>query len=128
MGRRIRWQLFRIVTASLIVVAPRLLHGQELPIVTDVELPLPDTAPGRWSDEISWIRQQLEAGGLVCSTCAGSVVLADRRRGGEGWSRRFVFCIRGGAEGAGGDWALRIVRVRRARLRTAGERADVRMR
>jgi transcriptional regulator GlxA family with amidase domain len=46
-------------------------------IVTDVELPLPDSAPGRWRDEISWIRRQLEPGGLVCSTCAGSVVLAE---------------------------------------------------
>jgi transcriptional regulator GlxA family with amidase domain len=65
-------------------------------IVTDVELPLPDTAPGRWRDEIAWIRQQLESGGLVCSTCAGSVVLAeagllDGQEAASHWSAAALF-------------------------------------
>jgi transcriptional regulator GlxA family with amidase domain len=65
-------------------------------IVTDVELPLPDCAPGRWRDEIAWIRRQLDSGGLVCSTCAGSVVLAeggllDGREAASHWSAAALF-------------------------------------
>jgi transcriptional regulator GlxA family with amidase domain len=65
-------------------------------IVTDVELPLPDSAPGRWQDEIAWIRRQLDAGKLACSTCAGSVVLAeggllDGQEAASHWSAAALF-------------------------------------
>ncbi len=46
-------------------------------IVTDVELPLKSSPAAAWSDEIDWLRDQLERGATVCSTCTGSVVLAE---------------------------------------------------
>lgn len=46
-------------------------------IVSDVELPLKDNAAAVWAKEIAWIRAQLDRGATVCSTCTGSVVLAE---------------------------------------------------
>lgn len=65
-------------------------------IVTDVELPLKANAGEIWSREIAWIRTQLERGAAVCSTCTGSVVLAeagllDGREAASHWSAAPLF-------------------------------------
>jgi len=46
-------------------------------VVTDIELPLQGDPAKLWPDEIAWLRQELAAGTKVCSTCSGSVVLAE---------------------------------------------------
>lgn len=46
-------------------------------IVCDIELPLPSGPEGLWDIEITWIKSQLERGATLCSTCSGSVVLAE---------------------------------------------------
>ncbi|MCM5679586.1 helix-turn-helix domain-containing protein [Schlegelella sp. S2-27] len=46
-------------------------------IVCDVELPLPARPGHRWSRELRWLRSQHAAGATVCSTCSGSLVLAE---------------------------------------------------
>lgn len=46
-------------------------------IVTDIVLPLDDTAPRRWTREIGWVRRQLDAGAQVCSVCTGAILLAE---------------------------------------------------
>jgi transcriptional regulator GlxA family with amidase domain len=46
-------------------------------IVCDIELPLPAGPEGLWDEEIAWIRRQLDRGATLCSTCSGSVVLAE---------------------------------------------------
>ncbi|WP_459955709.1 GlxA family transcriptional regulator [Nocardia sp. IFM 10818] len=65
-------------------------------IVTDVALPMDPAAPGHWQDEIAWVRARLDAGALVCSTCTGSIVLAeagllDGRDAASHWSAAALF-------------------------------------
>lgn len=52
-------------------------HRPDVTIICDIELPLKGGPKGRWQDEIIWIRDQVERGGVVCSTCSGSVLLAE---------------------------------------------------
>lgn len=46
-------------------------------IVTDLALPLDDGAPGRWTEEMAWVRERLQGGATVCSVCTGSIFLAE---------------------------------------------------
>lgn len=52
-------------------------HRPDVIIVCDIELPLAGGPEGRWQDEIAWIRAQISRGAIVCSTCSGSVLLAE---------------------------------------------------
>lgn len=68
----------------------------EVVIVADVELPLADDPAQRWSHEIAWLRARMAAGGLICSTCSGSLVLAeagllDGRDAASHWSAAPLF-------------------------------------
>jgi transcriptional regulator GlxA family with amidase domain len=65
-------------------------------IVCDIELPLPNGPDGLWLEEIGWARQQLERGATLCSTCSGSVMLAeggllDGREAASHWSAAGLF-------------------------------------
>ncbi len=40
-------------------------------VVTDISLPLALEAPSRWTAEMRWVREHLEAGAQVCSACTG---------------------------------------------------------
>ncbi|WP_371414135.1 GlxA family transcriptional regulator [Sphingosinicella sp. CPCC 101087] len=46
-------------------------------IVCDVHLNRNDSPEGRWPEEIEWVRRHVDHGSLVCSTCSGSVLLAE---------------------------------------------------
>lgn len=46
-------------------------------IVCDIHLGRDDSPQGRWREEIAWVRRHLDHGSLVCSTCSGSVLLAE---------------------------------------------------
>lgn len=46
-------------------------------IVCDIHLDRGETPEGRWGDEIAWVRRHADHGSLVCSTCSGSVLLAE---------------------------------------------------
>lgn len=46
-------------------------------IVADVELPLRDDPARRWAPEMAWLNDRVADTALVCSTCSGSVVLAE---------------------------------------------------
>ena len=46
-------------------------------IVCAIELPLTDGPAGLWDAEIDWMKRQLDRGATLCSTCSGSVVLAE---------------------------------------------------
>lgn len=46
-------------------------------IVCDIELPLAAGPQGLWNAEIDWVKSQLSCGAVLCSTCSGSVVLAE---------------------------------------------------
>jgi len=46
-------------------------------IVCDIELPLTSGPKGLWDAEIAWARRELDRGATLCSTCSGSVVLAE---------------------------------------------------
>lgn len=46
-------------------------------IVCDIHLGRDETPDGRWPSEIEWVRRHVEHGALVCSTCSGSVLLAE---------------------------------------------------
>jgi transcriptional regulator GlxA family with amidase domain len=46
-------------------------------VVCDAELHPDQTPHGRWAPEIAWVRRQFDAGATLCSTCSGSVVLAE---------------------------------------------------
>ncbi len=52
-------------------------HDADVVIVCDIELPLRGSPQGRWTEEIAWVRAALARGALVCSTCSGSVLLAE---------------------------------------------------
>lgn len=65
-------------------------------IVADVELPLPED-PGRaWRAELDWLMSAAEGTSVICSTCTGSVVLAeagllDGRDAASHWSAASLF-------------------------------------
>ncbi|MGR4069994.1 GlxA family transcriptional regulator [Billgrantia sp. C5P2] len=46
-------------------------------IICDIHLNLDDSPEGRWPEEIAWVRRHFDHGSLVCSTCSGSVLLAE---------------------------------------------------
>lgn len=46
-------------------------------VVTDFDLIRVADPRGRWLPEARWVRDQLEAGAIVCSVCTGSVLLAE---------------------------------------------------
>ncbi|WP_052025908.1 helix-turn-helix domain-containing protein [Phyllobacterium sp. YR531] len=52
-------------------------HRPDVIIVCDIELPLKGGPEGRWRGEILWVREQVKRGAVVCSTCSGSVLLAE---------------------------------------------------
>jgi len=52
-------------------------NDADVVIVCDIELPLRGSPEGRWEPEIAWVRAALDRGALVCSTCSGSVLLAE---------------------------------------------------
>lgn len=65
-------------------------------IVCDIHLSLDDSPEGRWSEEISWIQRHVDHGSLVCSTCSGSVLLAeagllDGREAASHWTMADLF-------------------------------------
>lgn len=64
---------------SLIAVEAALddLPRVDIAIVTDLGLSLDAPPRGRWAEEIAWVRQQHDAGAVVCSICSGSVFLAE---------------------------------------------------
>jgi transcriptional regulator GlxA family with amidase domain len=53
------------------------VEAPDVVIVCDIELPLANGPEGLWDAEIAWIREQLARGATLCSTCSGSVVLAE---------------------------------------------------
>ncbi|WP_284734714.1 GlxA family transcriptional regulator [Sphingosinicella terrae] len=65
-------------------------------VVADVELPLAGDPAHGWAVEIAWLRRQAEATRLICSTCTGSLVLAeagllDGRDAASHWSAADLF-------------------------------------
>jgi transcriptional regulator GlxA family with amidase domain len=65
-------------------------------IVTDISLPLDPEAPSRWTAEMRWVREHLDAGAQVCSACTGAVLLAeagllDGRDATSHWSAAALF-------------------------------------
>jgi transcriptional regulator GlxA family with amidase domain len=46
-------------------------------VICDIHLDPDDSPEGRWQDEIEWVQRHVDAGSLVCSTCSGSVLLAE---------------------------------------------------
>jgi transcriptional regulator GlxA family with amidase domain len=46
-------------------------------VICDIHLDPDETPEGRWRDEIEWVHRHIDAGALVCSTCSGSVLLAE---------------------------------------------------
>ncbi|WP_223115809.1 GlxA family transcriptional regulator [Paracoccus amoyensis] len=46
-------------------------------IVCDIHLNRDETPEGRWPEEIAWVQRHLNSGALICSTCSGSVLLAE---------------------------------------------------
>jgi len=68
----------------------------DLIIVADVELPLGEDLAERWADEIQWLRERSQGTALICSTCSGSLVLAeagllDGRDAASHWSAAALF-------------------------------------
>lgn len=68
----------------------------DIVIATDVELPLPAGAIAGWSPAVDWIQRRLEGGAIVCSTCSGSLLLAeagllDGREAATHWSAADLF-------------------------------------
>lgn len=49
----------------------------DLIIICDLELGPTEVPTGRWAQEIAWVREQLQRGATVCSTCSGSLLLAE---------------------------------------------------
>ncbi|MHC1550707.1 GlxA family transcriptional regulator [Phyllobacterium sp. K27] len=70
-----------VMSAIGIPIVPHAAIGDNLHpdvvIVCDIELPLKGSPDGRWRKEISWISGQMERGAVICSTCSGSVLLAE---------------------------------------------------
>lgn len=66
-------------STGLQVTPDRQLDGPcaDVIIVCDVHLERGHELDGRWSEEISWVHRHIEHGSLVCSTCSGSVLLAE---------------------------------------------------
>lgn len=65
-------------------------------IVADVELPLGGDPGERWTPEIAWLKERTCDTGLICSTCSGSLVLAeagllDGRDAASHWSAAALF-------------------------------------
>lgn len=65
-------------------------------IVTDIALPLDESAPARWNAEMRWVRAHLDAGTQVCSACTGAILLAeagvlDGREATSHWSAAALF-------------------------------------
>lgn len=52
-------------------------QNADVVIVCDIHLNEGDTPEGRWQNEIAWVRKHVDAGAMVCSTCSGSVLLAE---------------------------------------------------
>lgn len=46
-------------------------------IVCEIHMGQDETPDGRWRDEIAWVQRHIAHGSLVCSTCSGSVLLAE---------------------------------------------------
>ncbi|TYR32103.1 helix-turn-helix domain-containing protein [Mesorhizobium microcysteis] len=46
-------------------------------VVCDIHLDQDESPQGRWREEIAWVHRHIAAGALVCSTCSGSVLLAE---------------------------------------------------
>lgn len=55
------------------------LHGAcaDVVVVCDIHLDQDESPQGRWREEIAWVHRHIAAGALVCSTCSGSVLLAE---------------------------------------------------
>ena len=68
----------------------------EIIVVADVELPFGADPTGRWVEEIEWLKRRAEGTALICSTCSGSLVLAeagllDGRDAASHWSAASLF-------------------------------------
>lgn len=72
-------RLFMTLTGTPIVPHAAIadLCEPDIVIVCDIELPLPNGPEGLWNEELTWIHEQLARGATLCSTCSGSVVLAE---------------------------------------------------
>lgn len=71
-------------------------HRSDVVIVSDLLLVGDDSPPGRWPEEVAWIRDQHQRGAIVCSVCTGSMMLAeagllDDLEATTHWSARGVF-------------------------------------
>lgn len=53
------------------------LQCADVVVVCDIHLDPDETPEGRWRDEIAWVQRHVASGALVCSTCSGSVLLAE---------------------------------------------------
>lgn len=65
-------------------------------IVPDVELPMVDDPASAWSEEIAWLQAAAAGTAVICSTCTGSLVLAEAgllagRDAASHWSAEPVF-------------------------------------
>lgn len=49
----------------------------DIVIVCDIHLSQDDCVDGRWPEEIAWLQRHVDQGAVVCSTCSGSVLLAE---------------------------------------------------
>ncbi len=74
-------QLEPFPSAIGVPIAPQATIGPEADadviIICDLELGSNEVPTERWSQEIAWVKGQLQRGATVCSTCSGSLLLAE---------------------------------------------------
>lgn len=68
----------------------------DIAIICDIHFNEGETPAGRWSEEIAWVHRHIASGALVCSTCSGSVLLAeagllDNAEAASHWSMADIF-------------------------------------
>lgn len=49
----------------------------DVAVVPDLNIPAGEGPVGRWPKAAAWLRRQYESGGIICSVCTGSLMLAE---------------------------------------------------